>query len=108
VSRLGLEDVRRIGDAIGDPRRVAATVASGEIARVGTHRATVNVQGTTDTIPLVFDRTVARGAFFTAADVETRRGWPCSAPTRPTACSPAATRSASRSPSAGSASGWSG
>ena len=36
VSRLGLEDVRRVGDiAIGDPRRVAATVASGEIARVG-------------------------------------------------------------------------
>ena len=48
VSRLGLEDVRRIGDAIGDPRRVAATVASGEVARVGTRRATVNVQGTTE------------------------------------------------------------
>ena len=72
VSRLGLEDVRRVGDAIGDPRRVAATVASGEIARVGSRRATVNVQGTTETIPLVFDRTVARGAF-SGADVETRR-----------------------------------
>jgi putative ABC transport system permease protein len=73
VSRLGLEDVRRIGDAIGDPRRVAATVASGEIARVGARRATVNVNGTNETIPLVFDRTLSRGAFFGAADVETRR-----------------------------------
>ncbi|HYN17895.1 MAG TPA: ABC transporter permease, partial [Actinomycetes bacterium] len=69
VSRLGLEDVRRIGDAIGDPRRVAASVASGEIARVGTRRAPVNVNGTNETIPLVFDRTLSRGAFFNAADV---------------------------------------
>ena len=30
LSRLTLEDVRRIGDAVGDPDRVAATVASGQ------------------------------------------------------------------------------
>src|SRR4030095_2483177 len=59
--------------APGNPRRGAATVASGAVARVGARRATVNVNGTNETIPLVFDRTVSRGAFFSAADVETRR-----------------------------------
>jgi putative ABC transport system permease protein len=73
LSRLSLEDVRRVGDAVGDPRRVATTVASGEIARVGPRRTNVNVNGTNETIPLVFDRALSRGAFFTAADVETRR-----------------------------------
>jgi putative ABC transport system permease protein len=73
LSRLGLDDVRRVGDAVGDPRRVATTIASGEIARVGARRANVNVQGTNETIPLVFDRTLSRGAFFSAADVQTRR-----------------------------------
>jgi putative ABC transport system permease protein len=73
LSRLGLDDVRRVGDAVGDPRRVATTVASGEIARVGPRRTNVNVNGTNETIPLVFDRTLSRGAFFAAADVETRR-----------------------------------
>jgi putative ABC transport system permease protein len=73
LSRLGLDDVRRVGDAVGDPRRVATTVASGEVARVGPRRTNVNVNGTNETIPLVFDRTLARGAFFTASDVETRR-----------------------------------
>jgi putative ABC transport system permease protein len=73
LSRLGLDDVRRVGDAVGDPRRVATTIASGEIARVGARRTNVNVNGTNETIPLVFDRTLSRGAFFTAADVDTRR-----------------------------------
>ncbi|HET6748666.1 MAG TPA: ABC transporter permease [Actinomycetes bacterium] len=73
LSRLGLDDVRRVGDAVGDPRRVATTVASGELARVGARRTNVNVNGTNETIPLVFDRTLSRGAFFTASDVETRR-----------------------------------
>jgi putative ABC transport system permease protein len=73
VSRLTLEDVRRVGDAVGDPRRVAATVASGEVVRVGPRRAQVNLNGTNETIPFVFDRTVGRGSFFTEADVATRR-----------------------------------
>ncbi len=73
VSRLSLADVRRVGDAVGDPRRVAATLASGEVVRAGTRRAQVNVNGTTETIPLVFERTVARGGFFNATDVEARR-----------------------------------
>jgi len=73
LSRLTLEDVRRVGDAVGDPRRVAATIASGELARVGPRRAQVNLNGTNETIPFVFDRTVARGSFFTEADVAARR-----------------------------------
>ena len=73
VSRLQLEDLRRVGDAIGDPRRVTATVASGEVARVGSRRFDVNVNGTNENLPEVFDRAVERGAFFTGADVEVRR-----------------------------------
>ena len=73
VSRLTLEDERRVADAIGDPRRVAVTVASGELAWVGTRRTTVNLNGTNEAIPTVFDRVVERGSFFTAADVEARR-----------------------------------
>jgi putative ABC transport system permease protein len=73
LSRLTLDDVRRVGDAVGDPRRVAATIASGELARVGPRRAQVNLNGTNETIPLVFDRTVGRGSFFTEADVAARR-----------------------------------
>jgi putative ABC transport system permease protein len=73
LSRLTLEDVRRIGDAVGDPDRVAATVASGELARVGPRRARVNLNGTNETLPLVFDREIARGSFFTSADVAVRR-----------------------------------
>jgi putative ABC transport system permease protein len=73
LSRLTLDDVRRIGDAVGDPDRVAATVASGELARVGPRRARVNLNGTNETLPLVFDREIARGTFFTGADVAARR-----------------------------------
>jgi len=73
LSRLTLEDVRRVGDAVGDSRRVAATIASGELARVGPRRAQVNLNGTNETIPFVFDRTVARGTFFSEADVAARR-----------------------------------
>ncbi|HZD03064.1 MAG TPA: ABC transporter permease [Actinomycetes bacterium] len=73
LSRLTLDDVRRVGDAVGDPRRVAATIASGELARVGPRRTQVNLNGTNETIPFVFDRTVARGSFFSETDVVTRR-----------------------------------
>src|SRR6266498_1150375 len=73
LSRLTLEDVRRIGDAVGDPDRVAATVASGELARVGPRRAQVNLNGTNETIPFVFDRTVERGTFFSESDIAVRR-----------------------------------
>ena len=73
VSRLTLDDVRRIGDVVGDPQLVTATVASSEVARVGARHVDVNLNGTSETVPLVFDRPLARGAFLSANDVQVRR-----------------------------------
>jgi len=73
VSRLTLEDARKIGDAVGDPSRVAVTVQSGEIARVGTRRMNVNLNGCNQNVPRVFDRGVERGTFIEATDVDVRR-----------------------------------
>jgi putative ABC transport system permease protein len=73
ASRLTLEDVELVGRAVGDPSRVAATVSSGETARVGAASAFVNVNGTTETTTDVFTRPVARGTYLRASDVEARR-----------------------------------
>ncbi len=73
ISRLTLDDAEAIGSAVGDPGRVAVTVTSGEIARVGTERVPVTVNGTNETIPQVFDRGVQRGVFFNETDVSVRR-----------------------------------
>jgi putative ABC transport system permease protein len=73
VSRLTLEDARKIGDAVGDPSRVAVTVQSGEIARVGARRMTVNLNGCNENVPRVFDRPVERGTFLEATDIDVRR-----------------------------------
>jgi len=73
VSRLDLSDVDGIGRVVGDRRRVAATVSSGETARAGTHELFVTVSGMTETVPLVFDRPIARGTYLRRSDVDTRR-----------------------------------
>ncbi len=73
VSRLSLADVDGVGRVVGDRRRVAATVSSGETARVGTREAFVTVQGTNETVPLVFARPIARGTYLRRSDVDTRR-----------------------------------
>jgi putative ABC transport system permease protein len=73
VSRLSLADVAREGEIVGDPDRVAASVSSGESVRVGSKSAFATVQGTTQTVPLVFDRPIARGHYLTAADVDARQ-----------------------------------
>jgi putative ABC transport system permease protein len=73
VSRLTLADVDDVARVVGDRRRVAATVSSGETARVGTREAFVTVQGTNETVPLVFDRPIARGTYLRRSDVDTRR-----------------------------------
>ncbi len=72
-SRLTLDDVELVGRAVGDPSRVAATVSSGETARVGAASAFVNVNGTTETTVEVFTRAVARGTYLRASDVDARR-----------------------------------
>ncbi|HVF04352.1 MAG TPA: ABC transporter permease [Frankiaceae bacterium] len=73
VSRLTLNDVDGVARVVGDRRRVAATVSSGELARVGNREVFVTVQGTNETVPLVFDRPVARGSYIRRSDVDTRR-----------------------------------
>ena len=73
VSRLTLSDVDGVARVVGDRRRVAATVSSGELARVGTREVFVTVQGTNETVPLVFDRPIARGTYIRRSDVDTRR-----------------------------------
>ncbi|HEU0130618.1 MAG TPA: ABC transporter permease [Mycobacteriales bacterium] len=73
VSRLTLADVDGVGRVVGDRRRVAATVSSGETARAGSRETFVTVQGTNETVPLVFDRPLARGTYIRRSDVDTRR-----------------------------------
>lgn len=73
TSRMSLEDAALLARVVGDPDAVAATVTSGETVRVGAQESFATVQGTTENVPLVFDRPIARGGYFTAADVDTRR-----------------------------------
>ncbi len=73
VSRLTLDDVDLLGRVVGDSRRVAVTVASGETVRVGAREAFVTVNGVSESVPLVFNRPMARGDYLTATDVDTRR-----------------------------------
>jgi len=72
-SRLTLADVDEVARLVGGPDRVAATVTSGETLRAGNTEVFVTVQGTTETVPDVFARTVARGEFLRRSDVDTRR-----------------------------------
>jgi putative ABC transport system permease protein len=73
LSRLQLADVDEIGRLIGDPRRVAATLSSGQRIRAGTTTLNVTVNGTNETVPLVFNRPIGRGSYLRRSDVDTRR-----------------------------------
>ena len=73
VSRLQLEDADLLVREVGDPRAVAATVASGESIRVGNKETFATVQGMSESVPVVFDRPLARGSYFGRTDVDTRR-----------------------------------
>jgi putative ABC transport system permease protein len=73
VSRLTLDDVELLGRVVGDPDRVAVSVASGENVSVGRRETFVTVNGVNETVPNVFDRPVARGDYITSSDVDTRR-----------------------------------
>lgn len=72
-SRLTLDDVDEIARIAGGRQRVAATVTSGETLRAGNEELFATVQGTTETVPDVFVRPVARGEFLRRSDVDTRR-----------------------------------
>jgi putative ABC transport system permease protein len=73
VSRLTLADVDLLGRVVGDPSRVAVSIASGETVSVGRRQMFATVNGVNDNVPNVFDRRVARGSYITETDVDTRR-----------------------------------
>jgi putative ABC transport system permease protein len=73
TSRLTLDDVDAVSRTVGNPALVAATVSSGETARVGAQSSFVTVQGTTSTVPEVFTRELARGTYLRESDIDTRR-----------------------------------
>ncbi|MEH1167165.1 ABC transporter permease [Micromonospora sp. CPCC 205539] len=73
VSPLTLKDVDAVSRVVGDPERVAVTVASGATARAGTRSDFTTVQGVLETTPAVFTRSLARGRYLTRTDVDTSR-----------------------------------
>ncbi len=73
ASRLTLADVAEVGKVVGDRRRVAATVSSGEVIRAGARNQFVTVQGVTETTVDVFSRNLASGTYLSRSDLDTRR-----------------------------------
>ncbi|KAB1942323.1 ABC transporter permease [Micromonospora sp. ALFpr18c] len=73
VSPLTLKDVDAVTRVVGDPERVAVTVASGATARAGARSDFTTVQGVLETTPTVFTRSLARGRYLTGTDVDTSR-----------------------------------
>jgi len=73
VSPLDLKDVDAVSRVVGDPGRVAITIASGATVRAGTRSDFTTVQGVLETTPAVFTRSLARGRYLTGADVDTSR-----------------------------------
>ncbi|MFI7021404.1 ABC transporter permease [Micromonospora sp. NPDC049900] len=73
VSPLTLKDVDAVGRVVGDPSRVAVTVASGATVRAGTRQDFTTVQGVLETTPEVFARDLGRGRYLTRSDVDTGR-----------------------------------
>ncbi|TCB99128.1 FtsX-like permease family protein [Micromonospora zingiberis] len=73
VSPLTLQDVEAVGRVVGDPARVAVTVASGATVRAGNRQDFTTVQGVLETTPTVFARELARGRYLTRSDVDTGR-----------------------------------
>jgi putative ABC transport system permease protein len=72
VSRLRLADVAAVEQAIGEPRGVAVDLQSGENVRAGHASAFATVSGTNAAVPTVFNEPIARGAYFSDTDVQTR------------------------------------
>jgi putative ABC transport system permease protein len=73
VSNLQLADAQMLDRVLGRPDAVAVTIASADTIRAGTHSYYATVQGTTETVPVVFNRPIAEGRYITKADVDTAR-----------------------------------
>jgi putative ABC transport system permease protein len=72
VSQLTLSDLDMVARVVGNPDAVATTVSSGEDVSVGSTSVFVTVNGTSETVPLVFNRPIARGEYFSRGDVDAR------------------------------------
>jgi len=72
VSQLSLSDLELVGRVVGNPDAVATSVSSGEDVSVGNVSVFVTVNGTNETVPLVFNRPIARGEYFSRGDVDAR------------------------------------
>jgi putative ABC transport system permease protein len=73
LSRLRLADADAVSQALGDSSGVAVDLQSGENVRAGHAISFATVSGTNEAVPTVFNEPIARGAYFTSADVQTRR-----------------------------------
>lgn len=73
ISPLTLSDVDRVAAIVGNAKSVTATLASTETIRSGQLTMSATVQGTTETVPDVFDRRIAQGTFLRKGDVDTKR-----------------------------------
>jgi putative ABC transport system permease protein len=73
ISPLELDDVDRVGRAVGDPTSVATTITSGEQVSAGGVETFATINGTNENVPNVFDRPLDRGRYLSGTDVDTRR-----------------------------------
>lgn len=72
-SKFTLRDVERVGQALGDPSRVAADIVSGELVRARGQTSYASVLGVTETFPNVVVRGLSRGEYFSASDLASGR-----------------------------------
>ena len=104
-SPLTLDDVDVVDRVVGDRSRVAVTISSGETVRAGSRSAFVSMQGVLETTPSSSSAGWTAAATSTRTDVTTARRVAVLGAGVAGTCSPTATRSAARSPSAASGSG---
>ncbi|MEU8004438.1 ABC transporter permease [Catellatospora sp. NPDC049111] len=72
-SRMQLADVDAVARVVGDPARVAASVASGEMVQAGTAKTFTTVAGVLENNRNVLVRDLARGSYLTRSDVDVAR-----------------------------------
>ncbi|WP_144124954.1 ABC transporter permease [Catellatospora sichuanensis] len=73
VSRMQLSDVEAVARVVGDPKRVAASVASGEMVQAGTAKTFTTVAGVLENNRTVLVRDIARGGYLSRTDVDSAR-----------------------------------
>lgn len=72
-SKFTLRDVERVGQALGDPSRVAADIVSRELVRARGRTSHASVLGITETFHNVIAHHLSRGEYFSASDVASGR-----------------------------------